>query len=77
MGRLKEPVSFDGYAISDFMNQEQVNAMEELESGKILVADVGSGKSRVAIGYFFFKIVEGGYDDDLGFIPPSEEKLSS
>lgn len=42
------------------LDKQQQEAIEKLKSGSILHADVGTGKSRVAIGYYYLKICGGG-----------------
>lgn len=37
----------------------QLDAIERLKSGSILVADVGVGKSRTALGWYYLKICQG------------------
>ena len=38
----------------------QLDAIEKLRNGNILVGGVGTGKSRTALGYFFIKVCKGG-----------------
>lgn len=42
------------------LDEEQISAIDKMFNGCILVADVGVGKSRTAIGYYLFKICRGG-----------------
>lgn len=37
----------------------QIEAIDKLKNGNILVGGVGTGKSRTALGYFFFKVCDG------------------
>lgn len=37
----------------------QIEALKQLENGKILDAPVGAGKSRIAIAYYIFKVLRG------------------
>lgn len=41
------------------LDKEQLWAIENLRTGKILVGDTGSGKSRTSLGYFFYKVARG------------------
>ena len=43
-------------------DQSQRNALEELSSGKILCGEVGSGKSRTALAYYFVKECGGSFE---------------
>lgn len=42
------------------LDEEQIAAIDKMFNGCILVADVGVGKSRTAIGYYLFKVCKGG-----------------
>lgn len=42
------------------LDEEQIAAIDKMFNGCILVADVGVGKSRTAIGYYLFKVCRGG-----------------
>lgn len=52
----------------------QIEAIEELADGKILKGGVGTGKSRVALGYFFSKVLKGTfpYNGQGDFGPPEK-----
>lgn len=52
----------------------QTEAINKLKNGSILCASVGSGKSRTALGYYFFKECKGGVDDDGNYIPMESPK---
>ena len=41
------------------LDDQQLNAIKNLKNGSILNADVGTGKSRTAIGYYYFKVCRG------------------
>lgn len=41
------------------LDQNQLDAVERLENGKILRADTGSGKTRTAIAYYYLKVCKG------------------
>lgn len=42
------------------LDDQQLRAIQELDNGYILNADVGTGKSRTAVGYYYLKVCEGG-----------------
>ena len=42
------------------MDPQQLQAVEKLKNGSILQADVGVGKSRTGIAYFYLKVCQGG-----------------
>ena len=52
----------------------QKDAINKLKNGSILCASVGSGKSRTALGYYFFKECKGSEDSDGNYIPMKEPK---
>lgn len=61
------------------LDDYQIDAVNRLQSGKILYGGVGSGKSRTALAYYFTKecggLLDGtscGYDED--YIPMSDPK---
>lgn len=41
------------------LRPHQLDAIDKLGNGKILCGEVGTGKSRVAVGYYFMKVCEG------------------
>ena len=41
------------------LRPHQLDAIEKLGNGKILCGDVGTGKSRTAVGYYFMKVCGG------------------
>lgn len=41
------------------LSQDQMNAIHQMHNGCILCGDVGSGKSRTALGYYLFKVCQG------------------
>lgn len=41
------------------LDQNQLDAVERLDNGKILRADTGSGKTRTAIAYYYLKVCKG------------------
>lgn len=41
------------------LNELQMAAVEKMKNGCLLVADVGTGKSRTSLAYYFFKVCQG------------------
>ena len=41
------------------LDDQQINAIKNLKNGSILNAEVGTGKSRTAIGYYYFRVCQG------------------
>lgn len=41
------------------LNDQQLEAVEKMKNGCLLVADVGTGKSRTSLAYFYFKECDG------------------
>ncbi len=62
-----------GITNPNFLNSFQKSAIERLDSGNILVGQVGSGKSRTALAYYFFKIGKGDITNKDGYVPMLEE----
>lgn len=52
----------------------QKETIEKLNNGSILCASVGSGKSRTALGYYFFKECKGNVDSEGNYIPMEKPK---
>ena len=49
------------------LDDVQVNAINKMKNGCILVGDTGSGKSRTALAYFYIKVCDGlmgGFDGE-------------
>ena len=56
------------------LDDYQKEAIERLKNGSILYANVGIGKSRTALGYFFMKECGGGIAEDGSYIPMKQPK---
>lgn len=56
------------------LDDYQKDAIEKLKNGSILYANVGIGKSRTALGYFFMKECKGGISKDGNYIPMKQPK---
>ena len=56
------------------LDDYQKEAIERLKNGSILYANVGIGKSRTALGYFFMKECKGGISKDGNYIPMKQPK---
>ncbi len=56
------------------LDDYQKDAIERLKNGSILYANVGVGKSRTALGYFFIKECGGGIAEDGSYIPMKKPK---
>ena len=50
---------FEGRGMGLDLRPEQIEALSKLESGKVLCGSVGTGKSRVALGWFWREIESG------------------
>lgn len=57
---------------NDILYKHQKEAVEKLKNGSILVGDVGTGKSRTALAYFFYKETKAALDSQ-GFIKSLKE----
>lgn len=56
------------------LDDYQQDAIDRLKNGSILYADVGTGKSRTALGYFLFKECEGSINKSTGYISIKKPK---
>lgn len=41
------------------LSEQQLDAVDKLKNGNLLVADVGTGKSRTALAYYYLKVCQG------------------
>lgn len=57
------------------LNESQINVIRKMKNGCVLYADVGTGKSRTALGYFYTKVCGGKLPVIHGvYAPPATPK---
>ena len=64
MEEYEKITNFKGHP---FLYDYQMEAVQKLQNGNILVGSVGSGKSRSGLFYYFKE--NGGWIDENGYIP--------